>query len=72
MRRFEQLNLINSMAYVFNRMAALERKVGASCLKDTTGDKTTALFLDELALDRGDFPTEIIPECGLFCPLEFL
>lgn len=57
---------------VFERMALLERKIGHSCLKDSTGEKTTALFLDELAPDRGDFPSEILPECGLFCPLEFV
>ena len=56
----------------FERMAKLERVVGHSCLKERIGNETKALFLDELSPDRGDFPTEIMPECGLFCELEFM
>ena len=52
----------------FNRMAELEQRVGHSCLKDDNG----ALFLKDLDPNRGDFPTEIMPECGLFCELEFM
>lgn len=53
---------------VFKKMEKLERKIGASCLKDNS----KPLFLDELEPDRGDFSTEIMPECGLFCDLEFM
>lgn len=56
----------------FERMAKLERVVGHSCLKERIGNETKALFLDELSPDRDDFPTEIMPECGLFCELEFM
>ena len=40
--------------------------------KKEIGNETKALYLDELSPDRGDFPTEIMPECGLFCELEFM
>ena len=53
----------------FDRMAKLERDIKHSCLKESDG---RPLFLDELAPNRGDFPNEIMPECGLFCPLELV
>jgi hypothetical protein len=56
----------------FDRMAKLERLIGHSCLKEEVNDKTILLFLDELEPNRGDFPAEIMPECGLFCELEFM
>lgn len=57
----------------FNRMAALERKVGASCLTQEVGNrKHVPLFLDELHPDRGRYPTEVMPECGIFCEIEFM
>ena len=51
----------------FEKMAQIERKVGASCLKDEQGQ----VFLDELPPDRGADEEPIVPECGLFCDLEF-
>lgn len=59
---------------VFNRMAILERVIGHSCLKENGNEdvESVPLFLDELAPNRGDFPTEIMPECSLFCELEFM
>jgi len=57
---------------VFQRMAELERKVGHSCLKEKIDDVSRPLFLDELDPKRGDFPSEIMPECSLFCELEFM
>ena len=53
---------------VFDRMMMLEQKIGHSCIKADG----RALFLNQLHPDRGDFPTEIMPECGLFCELEFV
>jgi len=57
---------------IFQRMAKLERKIGHSCLTERVNRKKIPLFLDELDPNRGSFPTEIIPECGLFCELEFI
>ena len=30
------------------------------------------LFLDELDPSRGNFPSEVLPSCDLFCELEFM
>lgn len=30
------------------------------------------LFLDELHPDRGRYPTGVMPECGIFCEIEFM
>lgn len=51
----------------FARMAAIERDVNATCLKDDNGQ----VFLDELDPERGKDEGPIVPECGLFCDLEF-
>ena len=53
----------------FLNMAAIEQEIGHSCLKEHDG---TPLFLSELDPNRGNFPTEIMPECSLFCQLEFM
>lgn len=53
----------------FHRMSEIERKRGFASHKDKDG---TPIFLDELDPDRGNFSTEIMPECGLFCELEML
>lgn len=50
---------------VFESRAKLERLVGYSILKDKNGQ----VFLDELAPDRGNINTEIMPECGIMCSL---
>ena len=48
-------------------MAQAEREVNATCLKNENGK----IFLDELKPNAGN-PTEIVlPECGLFCQVEF-
>ena len=47
---------------VFYKMALLERSVGHSCMKN--------VFLDELQPDVGKYES-VVPECGLFCQLEF-
>lgn len=46
----------------FNRMAAAERAVGHTCIKNT--------FLDELNPRAGKRTKEIAPECGHFCEVE--
>lgn len=46
---------------VFDRMAALERKIGHSCIKDC--------YLDELT--KTDLPP-IVPSCSLFCDPDFM
>lgn len=52
----------------FNRMAQIERIVGASCLKEQDG---TRLFLDELEPNRGVNVKPIVPDCSLTCAIEF-
>jgi hypothetical protein len=47
----------------FDRMAAAEREVGNSCLRNT--------FLDELSPDAGRKQKIITPDCGNFCDIEF-
>jgi hypothetical protein len=44
---------------VFDRMALLERQIGASCINGT--------FLDELKVGAGRHIDIALPECGLFC-----
>jgi len=47
---------------VFKATALVERKIGASCLRD--------MYLDELPEGRGHKQKEIMPECDSFCDLE--
>lgn len=47
---------------VFAKTAAVERALGRSCIRGT--------FLDELDPTRGNYPEEIAPECGIYCPVE--
>lgn len=44
---------------VFERMAKLEREIGATCIK--------GVYLDELDVDRGRKQKLIIPGCGVNC-----
>lgn len=44
----------------FNRLAALEREIGHSCIN--------GVFLDELDPDRGNYEAEESDGCDLFCP----
>jgi hypothetical protein len=52
----------------FKKMSEAEREVGATCLKDTNGNK---IYLDELNKSAGRDEPIIIPECGLFCQVKF-
>jgi 3'-phosphoadenosine 5'-phosphosulfate sulfotransferase (PAPS reductase)/FAD synthetase len=57
---------------VFNRMAVLERKVGHSCIKeDLPKGGSKPVFLDELKPNTGRIPTAVVPDCGMFCQVEF-
>ena len=47
----------------FNRMAAMEKKIGAKILK--IGDER--IWLENLPKDVGDYPKEQAIECGIFC-----
>lgn len=49
---------------VFRKRAELERAVGNTILKDSNG---VPFYLDELDPEKGDFNTEVMPECGIFC-----
>ena len=51
----------------FRNMAMMERNINATCLHDEKGK----IFLDELEPNRGMLDEPIVPECGLFCDLEF-
>lgn len=47
----------------FDKMAALERKVGYSCINGT--------FLDELEPTAGRMSKEVMPSCGIICNVDF-
>ena len=47
----------------FNKMAALEKNIGAKILKH----KGERIWLTDLPADAGDYPTEQSIECGIFC-----
>jgi len=49
----------------FNRMANLERLIGASITKS----KGVRVYLDELPKDAGDYPKEPNIECSIFCQM---
>ena len=51
----------------FWKMAEIERKVGATCLKDENG----RIWLDELDPDRGDEVVPVAVECSIICQVEF-
>lgn len=51
----------------FERMAKIERMIGATCLKDENG----RIYLDELDPKRGEDVKPITPDCSLFCAIEF-
>lgn len=51
----------------FDRMAELEEKVGATCLKDAKG----RIPLKQLDPERGRKQKIIMPDCGSFCDIEF-
>lgn len=52
---------------VFEETAAIEREIGATCLKDEKG----MIYLDELDPTRGNPVKEVIPDCSLICQIEF-
>ena len=47
----------------FDRMAALEKTIGAKILKH----KEERIWLSDLPIGVGDYPTEQSIECGIFC-----
>jgi hypothetical protein len=49
----------------FERMAKLERNIGASITKS----KGERVYLDELPVDAGDYPNEQSIECSIFCQM---
>lgn len=51
---------------VFAKRAAMERIIGASCLKEDDG---TRLYLDELDPTRGRDEKPIIGDCGILCEI---
>jgi 3'-phosphoadenosine 5'-phosphosulfate sulfotransferase (PAPS reductase)/FAD synthetase len=53
----------NDFPEQFNKMAAMEQKIGAKILKH----KGERIWLTELPKDVGDYPTEQSIECGIFC-----
>lgn len=56
----------------FSKMAEVEREAGHACIKeDLPDDKFIPIFLDELAPSKGRIPKAVVPECGIFCQVEF-
>jgi len=54
----------------FDRMAAMERELGATILKDRRGGKTRRLYLDELDPNHGaKMSDEPDIECGVLCQM---
>lgn len=51
----------------FRQMAVIERKVNATCIHDKNGK----IWLDELKQDRGKHVKALLPDCSLFCQIEF-
>lgn len=51
----------------FQKMAQLEREIGAACIKESEGP----VFLDNLAQHTGRVSEAVLPDCGLFCGVEF-
>jgi hypothetical protein len=51
---------------VFAKRAAMERIIGATCLKESDG---TRLYLDELNPKRGRNEKPIVEDCGIMCEL---
>lgn len=51
----------------FMKMAEIERKINATCIKDKNGK----VFLDSLDPDRGKEEAPLVPECSLMCQIEF-
>jgi len=47
----------------FYEMAALEREIGATCIK--------GVYLDELDPDRGRIEDEVMGECGILCEIAY-
>lgn len=57
---------------LFDRMANAEREVGHACIKeDLPGGGSVPVFLDELPPAKGRVPEAVVPECGIFCQVEF-
>lgn len=57
---------------VFDKMAKAERETNATCIKeDLPGGGSQKVFLDELDKDRGRDLKPIVPDCGMFCQVEF-
>lgn len=56
----------------FDRMAKLEREVGATAIKEDLADGgSKKVYLDELEPAQGNIPKAVIPDCGMFCQVEF-
>lgn len=47
----------------FYEMAAIEREIGATCIK--------GVYLDELDPERGKIEDEVMGECGILCEIAY-
>lgn len=56
---------------VFERMAALERKLDVALNKEYVDGKRTRIFLDELDPNRGNYNGEPNVQCGILCEAAF-
>lgn len=56
----------------FDKMAKAEREAGHACIKeDLPNGGSVPVFLDELPPAKGRIPEAVVPECGIFCQVEF-
>lgn len=53
---------------IFRERSKDERLIGATCLKEKDG---TRIFLDELDPNRGMETKPIVPDCDIYCQIEF-
>lgn len=51
----------------FQRMAAMEREIGAAICKTYVGGERIPVYLDELPEGAGNYDSEPAFQCGLFC-----
>lgn len=52
---------------VFDRMAKMEREIGAAICKTERGGERQRVFLDELDQKQGRYESELEIKCGLIC-----
>ncbi len=57
--------------HIFERMARIERKIGAAINKRYVNGQRIRVFLDQLPPDAGNYRAEPAIECGAFCQINW-